>query len=598
MRCVVCLSALPLLASFHSTALADAPTLDYCKPAGLQRGTVATIELSGKFDWPIQVDCPGAMVECLTEKGKLLVGIDNNLVADRVWLRLYNAEGASVARPLLIGNLHEVAEQEPNNRVEAAQDLAEWIGSEHFPSILVNGVLEKSGDIDCYSVELQKGQTLVAAVEANEAFESPMDAILQVTLPDGTVVDENHDAVGLDPRITFEAPENGTYCVQIFAWPSQPNQRIQFHGGANYVYRLTLATGPYLLHAIPGSLPTDDTKQTASVSGWNLTAAESAVIPQDERIRNTFPELEPHGLIALAESSLEYVGLPKTSQTRSPFRPPANLIRVRRHPPSLVVNPSRPTAKAELEIEMNSIICGTIKSAGEEHTLKLPLKNNQSVAIVVEALQLHSRLVPWLRVTDSDSKVLSKTKITGNAADAALDFRAPADGDYQLVIRDRFQAGSKSHFYRCTVCEAKADFELSVSSEQVIVKPDDPVEVEVTVKRRETNTTPIGDITIEAVDLPTGVTCEPVVSTAKDDSKSKVKLVLRSSGIPFSGRFRVKGTHADTERFAKTPPRLGVSFDRIWLTVLPKKTLESEAGPASTDSASTESASTKPALPK
>src|SRR5206468_5446479 len=135
----------------------------------------------------------------------LEVSIPADLAADRVWVRLYNAEGASTPAPFLIGNLKEINEQEPNDRPANAQVIAD-------PNVTVNGVLT-NGDVDGFAVPLKAGQTLVAAVDAYARLGSPMDAVLQVTTPKGVVLAENHDDVQLDPRLAFTAAKPGTYIV-------------------------------------------------------------------------------------------------------------------------------------------------------------------------------------------------------------------------------------------------------------------------------------------------------------------------------------------------------------------------------------------------
>ena len=105
--------------------------------------------------------------------------------------------------------------------------------------------------MDGFAVNLSRGQTLVASVEAARHLGSPMDAVLQVVSTDGFVLAQNDDDVGRDPRIVFEAPAAGTYIVRLFAFPATPDSSIRFAGGSAFVYRLTLTTGGFLDYAFP-----------------------------------------------------------------------------------------------------------------------------------------------------------------------------------------------------------------------------------------------------------------------------------------------------------------------------------------------------------
>ena len=115
----------------------------------------------------------------------------------------------------------------------------------------MNGRLAKAGDVDGFAIDLNRGQTLVASLEAARHLGSPMDAILQVVSTDGFVFAQNDDDVGRDPRIIFEAQSAGCYIVRLFAFPAKPDSSIRFAGGNAFVYRLTLTTGGYLDYAFP-----------------------------------------------------------------------------------------------------------------------------------------------------------------------------------------------------------------------------------------------------------------------------------------------------------------------------------------------------------
>lgn len=554
---VIFLAGIAVWASVATFALGDTPKLEFLKPAGLQRGSTATIELNGTFDWPLELDCPGASVKCLEKKGQIEVSVAEDEVLDRVWLRLYNAEGTSKSLPILVDNLPETSEVEPNDDPRKAQQLSEFQKGDSGIEVVINGVLNKNGDVDGFSVNLTKGQTLVAAVAANAYFDSPMDSILQIATLDGTVLSENHDDIGLDPRVAFTAPTDGTYVVRIFAWPSNPNQQIRYHGGKNYIYRLTLTTGPYITHVEPLQVAAGKRLSKVSLHGWNLPTNNQIRPKLLSSNRGLFPELEPHGVLRLSDSAIALVGKGKF----------AGSARVRVVPPKLSTDSGAET------ISLDSVLSGTIDSSGTAHAFTLPLKKNQQVVIGVESVSLHSKLVPLVRVENKDGKVLSQTKETGAAQDAKLAFKSPADGEYKLTIRDRFAAGSQRHFYRLTAEEARADFELSVAQESWTLSDAKPLEVAVTVKRHASSPKPIGNIKIKAVDLPVGVTCTEVVSEPKGKTSEKVTLKLESGGTAYSGRIRILGSAARNgeetlERFARTPPRLGACFDRLWLTVL------------------------------
>ncbi|MCA9045434.1 MAG: PPC domain-containing protein, partial [Planctomycetaceae bacterium] len=240
-----------------STATAAAPDVSGLEPTGVQAGQSADLVLQGKPALPLSVvtDYPGLAVT-VSEDGKSLHVDAAQAPAGVAFLRFHNPEGASDLIPLHIGLLPETTETEPNNHWRDAQNVA--------AQTTINGVLHAGGEVDTFGCELEQGQTLVAAVDANTALASPMDAVLQILSPEGFVLEQVDDAYGNDPQLTFVVPTTGRYFVRLFAFPSAPNSTINFAGGKDYQYRLTLTNGPFIDHLFEGA------EGQLNPHGWNL----------------------------------------------------------------------------------------------------------------------------------------------------------------------------------------------------------------------------------------------------------------------------------------------------------------------------------------
>ena len=303
-----------ILTQIVAQARSAPPAALHLFPAGGQRGTKLVVTCTGTFSWPPKVFAPGIEVAPTSELGQLQIEIPGDLPTDRVWIRLYDAEGTATPLPFLIGGLREISEQEPNDRPREAILLnepgnsvphraAETAGLnsssaarevdvlETAVAITINGAL-KDEDVDCFGVQLAAGQTLVAAVDAFARLGSPMDAILQVVSREGTVLAEKHDDLNLDPRLAFTATKPGIYVVRLFAFPASPDSSIRFAGGANQIYRLTLTTGPFVTHSIPLSAPLANPGQVEA-AGWNFAAPKKlSVVPLGGTRLLGYPEYE------------------------------------------------------------------------------------------------------------------------------------------------------------------------------------------------------------------------------------------------------------------------------------------------------------------
>ena len=536
--------------------LAAPPTLTHVFPAGGQRGAKVVVTCSGAFTWPTKVWAPGVDAVPTADSGKIEISIPNDLMADRIWIRLYNDEGASTCQPFLIGLLNEIEEVEPNDKPRAAQAVSD-------PNVTVNGVL-KDGEVDCFAVQLAVGQTLVSALDANTRLGSPMDSIMQIVSIDGIVLAENHDDLNLDPRLAFKATKAGTYIIRIFAFPSTPNTTIRFNGGAGHIYRLTLTTGPYVTHAIPLTAPLANPGEV-SAAGWNIPPETKLnIVPfggtrlADQQEFEVLDDLRrsPDGRIGYAFS----VGFPSAA-------------RVRLTPFSVILGVKPADAKEPLLVPLSSTVTGCLQSRRQTDEFRVPLTKGQQVVISVESRSLDVTLDPVMKLSDPTGTAIAEVDDSGPSRDSAITHTAAHDGEYRLAISDRFRQGGDRCWYLLTVRSDQPDFELSAATDSVTVPADKPGELTVKVQRRGTPVEAVGPITIQTVGLPDGISAPPVVSEPTGPTATEIKLTFTSSGTAFSGPIRIVGKASqpnEIERSARTPAKLGIAFETIWMTVLEK----------------------------
>jgi len=157
--------------------------------------------------------------------------------------------------PYAVDTLAECNETESNDTIKRAQQI-------DLPKI-INGRIDRPGDIDVFRLKGRAGDKVVAEVYARR-LNSPLDSLLRLSDASGKVLEwnddhvlkESHlhkDIVGLlthhaDSYLVAELPENGTYYVHL--------ADSQHHGGEAYGYRLRVAGegGDFALRVTPSSL--------------------------------------------------------------------------------------------------------------------------------------------------------------------------------------------------------------------------------------------------------------------------------------------------------------------------------------------------------
>lgn len=536
--------------------LAAPPILTSLFPGGGQRGTSVTVSCTGGFPtWPVKVWAPGLEVKPAKESGKIEVVIPRDLPIDRAWIRFYNDEGASQAVPFLIDGLREMMEQEPNDAPRTAQVVGET-------PVIINGTLAKNADVDCFSLSLREGQTLVARLEANGRMGSPMDAILQITTPDGFVLEENNDDVNLDPLLVFRVQRPGTYLVRVFAFSSTPDTSIRLSHGATHIYRLTLTTGPLITHARPMAANLSSPGSVAAV-GWSL----------GDPIRMP---IVPYGGTRLAgqveREALSDLRLPQQSRLGLAISPDGKAaVRVRLTPTGVVGQELASVGTSTPIIPIPAVLTGILRKIQQEDQGIIRLKKGQKVIFSVETRSIQSPFNPRLIIKDSKDAIVGSSQDVGPNREAMLVYAATRDDEYRFSVKDRFGGGSDRHWYRLTVREEEPEVDLVTGSETIVVEKGKPTEVPVKVNRLGGFAEPL---TIEAMDLPSGVTVAPVVSEATGPTAASVTLKLSQAGKGFNGPIRIRGKGNKpngVEWFAHTPPRLGAAFDTIWMTAIEKK---------------------------
>ncbi len=198
--------------------IGELPYLQSVFPLGGKRGAANTVNVSGA-----NLGSVNAVQLDISPDASL--GIQE--------LRVSNPNGLETnPYPFAIGEFNETNETEPNDALAQENKIG--------TPITVNGRIEKAGDVDRYSIKVEKGTSLVFDVKARE-FRSHLDPVLTIYSQkkgeaegslEEQVLSVNDDASGTDARIAFTFPEAGDYGISV--------RDLNGSGGSNFPYRLTI----------------------------------------------------------------------------------------------------------------------------------------------------------------------------------------------------------------------------------------------------------------------------------------------------------------------------------------------------------------------
>ncbi len=517
------------------------PDLKGLYPTGIQQGKSIDVTIIGKADrkdqfWCSRNDVKFAWHADEKKKNVLQVTASADTPPGIVWMRAYNAEGTSALRPFAVGRLAEVNEAEPNDEIGQVKQLAD------VPTIF-NGTINRGTGVDMFGVSLKKGETVVADVDAHIEFGSPIDIVLQLVSSDGFVLEQNHDGPNLDPKLVYTSEKDGNYYLRMFGFPSAPNQAITFFGDSRNIYRLLVTKSAYVEQVYPAAVQLGQ-PTTVRFQGWNIAEVncQASVIGDvlDKPVQLQLPEFANSKEIPVVEHA------------------------------SVIEEDLKKEDGKPMALTLPVTVTGRIDKPGDEDQYQFEMKKGQKVVVNVESHALGTFMDTKLKVVRPDGKALydADTRTSG-VFDEKTTLTANMDGLHTLHLSDLFRHGGRDFVYRLTLTPPEVACRLKVKEGAFTLKPDAPLEIEVTIERENGYAK---NVEVQAIGLPEGVTAEAVTSDNNGDTKGKVKLVLKSAADQkaIQGTFQIVGRiEGEADRWAEaTIAGFKETSDRHWLTVM------------------------------
>jgi len=530
-----------------------APQVDWLFPMGAQRGTEATVQIGGKYTWPLKAwaDDKGIAIEPDANKtGAFKVKVAGKVVPGPHLVRFYDANGTTSPRVFFVGKARDALEKEPNNEMLDAQML------DALPAV-VHGKLQKGGDVDAYRVRLKAGQVLVAELNAYTVGVA-MDALMMLRDARGVKVAFNHDAHSLDPRLVWRCRRDGEYVLQVAAFKFPANSTSSFSGGENHVYRLTITNGPFLRHAWPASVA-GGTDSLVSLVGWNLR--EDVV-----KVKRT----DANELVLPIEAVNGPLRLPVSRRAESIEREP---------------NDTNATAN---EFGLPMSISARINKPGDVDRFAFFPGKGDRCRFDLDSFELGFLLDAHLSIEDANGRELAANDDSNKKRDPFLNWTAPADGRYCVKVRSLLNKGGGEYFYRLKLSRPEPSFSGTVAAPHFVVNAGATAEMKVAVSFLDGFK---GKLEVAVSGLPGGVTAESVVMEKKGDAV--LKLVAAGDARPHNGPIQISVTTEDgaiekpvTTALTSAGTSNGVpqgfpdfvipNTASLWLTVLPPKTAEKD----------------------
>jgi hypothetical protein len=469
------------------------PMITHATPVAVQRGTTATVVVSGQMNfagaYKVLFEGKGIAAEvqqpakpaAVTRSVTLKVKVDADAALGVREFRIATSLGVSSIGQLVVSEHPVVVEKGDNDTQQKANPIP-------VPCVAV-GAIEKAVDVDHFRFTAKAGQTFTFEVlcarlqDKIHDLQKHADPIL--TLYDGTgrELAANDDYFFADPLLTYTFTKDGDYVVQV--------RDSKYDGDPRWVYALLVSDRPHATHVYP----------LAGNPGKDVT-------------------VEPVGSAAQAKAKV----VVKAPDTPGLHEVALDLGGTRTNPVPLLVS----DLPQVLEVEPNdtpetatrvSIPCGINGRIGKPRDLDhfvFKATKGKAIRFEVKARRfgtlLRSTLDSVLDVMNAKGAVLATSDdAPGLGKDSALVFTPLADGDYVLRIRDLNSKGGLAAIYYIEVDWARPDFTLRCDGDKAMIGPGSRAAWFVQVARVNGFA---GPVKVEVKGLPGGVTASELTIPA------------------------------------------------------------------------------------
>ena len=413
--------ALSILLALIAPLTAFSPVLNPVEPRGGQRGTEMEIHFHGERLEDISGALfyePGLGLSKIEVKdgkhavAKLTIAADAALGEHS--LRLRGPGGLTELRSFWVGQFPSVPEAEPN----ATFDQAQRIGLNRT----VEGTAGNEDD-DYYVCSLKKGQRLSVEVEAMRLGRTMFDAYVAILDPKKFELASCDDTPLLrnDAFVSIIAPEDGDYRILVHEASYEGNEQCQ--------YRLHIGTFPRPKAVFPTGGKPGETVDFTFIGDPSGPIQQSITLPPSANARFAiFPQHD--GLSAPSPHWITVSPLDAVRET-GPNHDPASATPV----------PPVPCA-------IHGIVDGEAKS----DWFKFTAAKGRNLVFRVLARSHRSPLDSVLSIHQADGKQLAVNDDQGTP-DSLVNWSCPADGDYNIQIRDQLGRGGPDFTYRIEITD-------------------------------------------------------------------------------------------------------------------------------------------------
>lgn len=469
---MACLITASLVIGHTAVSRAQAPSITYTTPHAVAPGQATDIVLFGGglanptgawWSLPVEATPTPGLDKNGTDPARVSyrVTVPANAAVGIYGLRVATATGVSNLRLAMVDDLPSVNDNGANKTIATAQELT-------LP-VAVDGACEPES-FDFYKFNAAAGQRISVEVVARRLGYAldPAIRLLDATGKELAYSDDEA-GIGADSRFAHTFAAAGTYTLEI--------RDIRYAGGATHRYRIRIGNFPLSTTTFPMGARRGSTPKLQLSSAAPGDAPLSVWIPTTEHAdRANIAAKLPGG----QGSAMLNVATGGTAE-------------------QIELEPND-TAETASPIALPCAINGRFDVAKDRDYYQFEAKTGQRWILTSETRSLGSPSDLFLRIFKPDGGQLAEVEDSGGD-DGVLDFTAPADGVYKLMVEDLLRRGGPEYVYRIKAEPYRAGFSLSVDADKFDAPTAGVLVAKVSCARRDYD----GPITLSLDGAPAGI---------------------------------------------------------------------------------------------
>jgi hypothetical protein len=443
----------------------------------------AKIELTGPASEPFLTPPPfwfgnkaGQAQPPLPREVPAKISIPADLPLGELKWQAANANGGSNIHRFLISDLPEVVQTEQR------------AGALEMPSIpaAASGRISRITEIDEYKFTASASGQITCRLE--DRLGQPFSGVLTIKDAAGNVVADGADTAGTGVTLRFAAQANVAYTASV--------HDVEFGGDRGYVYRLTVRNAPEVITTLPLVVKRGE-KHQVQLIGWGLTKpAELSLVSQEITSPAGVATEFSAAVTSPQGTTTAKVFLGNSTDALEPVATDAAQRKLM-IPAAVSASFDRIDTTAGMPVDR----------------YRITVTKGQTLRISAEVDRFGSPVDPTLIISDLAGKELLRNDDVPGSNDAAVEFKAAADGEYELTVGDvSGLAPTLASVYRLTIDDVTTlfDFDLQLPDRLDIVLGG-KADLAVKATRLGSWKAPI---TLKIEGLPEGVTPAPVMAPA------------------------------------------------------------------------------------